>query len=132
MEVHGACHCRRVTYRAAVDPAQIYVCNCTDCQVLSGGPFRIAAPSTGFQLLTGEPTTYVKIAESGTRRRHAFCPTCGSPVYATADVDAPKAHTLRVGCLDARAALPPVRQAWCRSALPWADDVPALPRGERQ
>src|SRR5690348_18487015 len=91
MKVHGSCHCGAITYEAEIDPAKVGVCNCTDCQMLTGSAFRVTvpAPSGQFRLLGGTPTTYVKTAESGTRRRHAFCPRCGTPVYATADVDAP-------------------------------------------
>ena len=132
MKVHGACHCRGITYEAEADPRHVYVCNCTDCQVLTGSAFRVSVPSTGFRLLTGRPATYVKIADSGTRRRHAFCPTCGSPIYACADSDDPPGHTLRVGGLDEKRELAPVGQGWCASALPWAKDVPALPGREGQ
>ena len=30
--------------------------------------------------LTGAPKTYIKVADSGNRRVHAFCPECGAPV----------------------------------------------------
>lgn len=134
MKVHGSCHCRGITYEADVDPRVVYVCNCTDCQVLTGSAYRVSAPAlaASFRILTGSPTTYVKIADSGTRRRHAFCATCGSPVYACADADAPPTYTLRVGCLAEKRELVPVGQGWCSSALPWAKDVPSLPGRERQ
>ena len=34
-----------------------------------------------FRFLSGEPKTYVKIADSGNERVLAFCPQCGTPVY---------------------------------------------------
>ena len=40
MKVHGHCHCGSVKYEADVDPAKAQVCHCTDCQTLSGAPFR--------------------------------------------------------------------------------------------
>lgn len=132
MRVHGACHCRGITWEAEVDPHHVYVCNCTDCQVLTGTAYRVSVPASALRLLTGSPTTYVKIADSGTRRRHAFCPTCGSPIYASPDDDAPSRWTLRVGNLAEKRALAPVGQGWCGSALPWAKDVPSLPGRENQ
>ena len=129
MHVTGSCHCGQVTYEAEVDPAQVGICNCTDCQVLSGSAYRVTvpAPAATFKLLTGPPSVYVKTAESGNKRRHAFCPNCGTPVSATADSDTPAVYGLRVGCLAQKAQLPPQRQIWCRSALDWAQDLRKLP-----
>jgi len=36
------------------------------------------------------------------------------------------------GTLDRRAELRPVRQGWCRSALPWSMDLTQVARTERQ
>ena len=134
MDVHGSCHCSRISYEAEVDPQSVGICNCTDCQMLTGSAFRVtvAAPSTHFRLLTGEPTTYIKTADSGAKRRHAFCPTCGSPVYACAATDAPASFSLRVGCLKEKAQLPPRRQIWCSSALEWVKGIGGLPGRDRQ
>jgi hypothetical protein len=80
MRVDGSCHCGQVTFQAEVDPDKVLVCHCTDCQTLSGTAFRVvvyAEPGT-FKLLTGQPKTYVKTAESGNRRVQGFCGNCGS------------------------------------------------------
>jgi hypothetical protein len=129
MKVHGSCHCGRVTYEAEVDPEKVTLCNCADCQMLTGSAFRVSvpAPARTYRLLAGQPKVYVKTADSGTRRRHSFCPDCGTPVAATADTDTPPFYSLRVGCLRERAALPPKKRIWCKSALEWAQDVSAVP-----
>lgn len=133
MKVHGRCHCGAIRYEADVDPARAQACHCTDCQSLSGAPYRvsIAAPRETFRMLAGTPRTYVKTAESGNKRVQAFCEQCGSPVYSAAVSD-PPAYSLRVACLDERADLPPQKQIWCTSELEWAAEVPDLPRVERQ
>jgi hypothetical protein len=97
--------------------------------MLTGTAFRVSvrAPRSGFRLLKGELTAYVKTADSGTRRRHSFCRTCGTPVYATADMDDPPTYALRVGCLRQRASLPPKTRSWLKSALAWAQDVSGIP-----
>jgi hypothetical protein len=129
MKVHGACHCGQVTYEAEIDPALVNLCNCTDCQMLTGSVFRVSvpAPAAKYRLLSGRPKVYVKTADSGTKRRHSFCPNCGTPVAATADTDNPPFYSLRVGCLRERAQLSPKRRIWCRSALPWSQDVSRVP-----
>jgi hypothetical protein len=129
MRVQGKCHCGAITYEADVDPDEVSLCNCTDCQMLTGSAFRVSvrARKENFRLLTGQPKVYVKTADSGARRRHAFCPHCGTPVSASADTDDPPQYSLRVGCLAQRAELPPKRRIWCRSALPWSQDVSRVP-----
>src|SRR3954451_10970615 len=86
MKVDGRCHCGEITFEAEVDPDALHICHCTDCQTLSGSAFRanIPAPAEHFVLLSGKPKTYVKTAESGNKRLHAFCGTCGAPIYSSA------------------------------------------------
>ena len=132
MKVEGRCHCGTISYEAEVDPAKVTICHCTDCQTLSGSPYRasVPAPAATFRL-RGSPKTYVKTAESGTRRVHAFCPDCGSPVYSCATSD-PPFYSLRVGCLVQRDQLPPGRQIWCQSALHWSGNVEKVARVRKQ
>jgi hypothetical protein len=134
MQVDGQCHCGHIRYEAEADPTKVAICHCTDCQVLTGSPYRVSVvvPASDFRLLAGEPTFYVKTAESGNRRAHAFCPVCGTPVYARPDSDSPQTFTLRIGGLAQRASLPPRRRIWCRSAVDWSIDIGALPAAAQQ
>ena len=134
MQVEGSCHCGQVTYRAEIDPGRVSLCNCTDCQMLTGSAFRVSAPASReqFRLLSGEVKAYVKTADSGAKRIHAFCVNCGTPVYSCANVERPVSYSLRVGCLKQRAELPPRKRIWCRSALAWAQNVSQIPAIDRQ
>lgn len=130
MKVNGACHCGNITYDAEVAAERSTVCHCIDCQVLTGSAYRVSVPTIAgtFRLLTGTPRVYLKTtAESGVPRRHAFCPDCGTPVFAHADEDNPASRTLRVGTLDQRELLAPRRRIWCQSALSWSQDIGSLP-----
>lgn len=133
MKVHGKCHCGQITYSAEVDPEKVSLCHCADCQMLTGSAYRVnvPAPKEQFVLHTGEPKSYIKTADSGNKRKHAFCPNCGTPIYSSAVTD-PPSFSLRVGCLDERAQLSPQRQIWCDSALPWAGDLATIPGIARQ
>ncbi len=133
MKVDGKCHCGRITYEAEVDPDKVLICHCTDCQELSGSAFRIVvrAPAHSFKLLSGEPKTYVKQAESGTTMIQAFCPDCGGPVYGAHAGDHPAFYGIRVSALRQRHQLAPKLQIWCRSELPWVSDTKLLPRVEK-
>lgn len=133
MKVQGRCHCGEIRYHAQVDPATVTICHCTDCQMLTGSVFRANVPTRAgtFTLLSGAPKIYIKTAESGNKRAHAFCPECGTPIYSAAPVD-PQTYSLRIGCLDKRAELKPVKQIWCDSALPWSMNVERIARIARQ
>lgn len=128
MDVQGRCHCGRITYEASVEPSLVRICHCTDCQMLSGTGYRVSVPALkdAFTLKSGTPKIYVKTAESGTKRAHAFCPDCGTPVYSS-PVEDPAFFALRVGCLDQRDKLPPMQRIWCRSQLDWSLDVTGIP-----
>jgi hypothetical protein len=134
MKIDGACHCGAITFRAEVDPAQVGICHCTDCQTLTGTAFRVFVPAAeeSFAILTGRPRHYIKTAESGARRVQAFCPDCGTPLYSTSAGDGPKTYGIRVGSVRQRAELPPRTQYWCRSAQAWLPTLGALPRVERE
>jgi hypothetical protein len=134
MKIDGACHCGTITFEAEADPEKTAVCHCADCQTLSGAPYRASVPvaSETFRLLSGEPAIYVKTAESGNKRVQAFCPKCGSPIYATAFNDPNAVLNLRVGVIRQRDRFVPKRQVWGRSRQPWVDSLASIPRIERQ
>jgi hypothetical protein len=133
MKIEGRCHCGQITYEAVVDPDKVAICHCTDCQMLTGSAYRanIQAPAETFVLRTGQPKIYIKTADSGTKRAHAFCPNCGTPIYSSAITD-PPTYSLRVGGIKQRAKLRPMRQIWCRSALPWSMDLRGVEQLSRQ
>lgn len=119
MQIHGACHCGLISFTAEVDPARVMVCHCSDCQVLSGSPFRaVVAAAVETFVLRGEPKSYVKVAESGNRRAQVFCPQCATPLFATSPEKATQV-VIRLGCVKERAELAPAVQIWQRSSLPW-------------
>ena len=133
MKVHGHCHCGVIRYEAEVDPTRVQICHCADCQAFSGSPYRVSVPvpRESFTLVSGTPRIYVKTAASGNKRVQAFCEVCASPVYSAA-LENPPMYSLRVGCLDERAELPPQKQIWCDSALDWANDIEDLPQIGKQ
>ena len=126
MKIDGGCHCGNITYAAEIDPEKIAICHCTDCQTLSGTAFRtIAVAEEGsFKLLSGELKIYMKISESGRGRQQAFCPECGTPIFAAADEPSPTVHNIRAGSIRQRDQLVPKIQIWTRSEQPWLDQLP--------
>ena len=133
MLINGGCHCGKITYEAEIDPEAVGICHCTDCQTLSGTAFRtvVSAKKENLKLLTGEPKVYIKTAESGNKRAQAFCPDCGTPLWATTPSDQ-QVFGLRVGAIRQRNELTPKRQVWARSAQGWLSALGSMTRVEKQ
>lgn len=135
MNISGQCHCGAIRFTAQIDPSRVFLCHCTDCQAMSGGPCRANVPvPIGQVVLHGEPQLYVKTADSGHRRAQAFCRDCGTQLYA-ADAEVPQMLNFRLGCVNERAELPPAVQMWAHSAMPWLSaltGIPAHPRGKNR
>ena len=125
MKAHGACFCGQITYEAELDTDRILICNCTDCQTLSGSAFRTVAFTTenGFTLLSGELKVYVKIADSGNRRQQA----AGIAAHPSMRPRAGPFYGLRVGTIAQRDQLVPKVHIFNRSKQQWLDRIPALP-----
>lgn len=128
MNISGRCHCGAISFKALVDPSRVMVCHCADCQVFSGAPFRAVLPTPAENVaMQGVAQTYVKVAASGNRRVQAFCPTCGTQLYATEADGPPKVLNLRLGCIDQRNELVPRVQIWGESSAPWLHALATVP-----
>jgi hypothetical protein len=128
MKVEGSCHCGAIRYEAEVDPRRTIICHCTDCQTISGAPYRVNVPALASNLsLTGDPKTYVKVGGSGEPVTTAFCGTCGSALYSCKG-ETPSFVFLRTGAMRQRAELRPRAQGFVLSAMPWAMDISEIER----
>ena len=126
MHIDGQCHCGRVTYEAEIDPDRISICHCTDCQSLTGSPYRVTALCSAGQVrVTGNaPKIYPKTGDNGRTRLQHFCGECGSPLFTSGEDDD---WGIRWGSIRQRRALIPARQVWCRSAASWINDLADVP-----
>jgi len=128
MNIDGGCHCGAIRFTTVVDPSRVVICHCTDCQAMSGAPYRVNVPvSTEYLQLEGELSRYTKTGSSGSKITTTFCPTCGSPVYSSKG-DSPTVVNLRLGGVRQRGDLPPKMQGFCGSAMPWAWDISSVPK----
>ena len=129
MKITGGCHCGAIRYEADVDPDRAMICHCADCQRISGSAYRPILPVSEdqFTLVSGEPKSYVKTADSGNLRPQFFCAECGSHIYATSTDPYPRMFNLRLGTVDQREQIAPRKQIWTRSAQQWATNIEGLP-----
>ncbi len=134
MNIDGSCHCGQIRYRAEIDPDDVLICHCTDCQTLSGSAYRTVAPAKHgtFELLSGKLRKYEKCAEDGSIRIQSFCPDCGTPIYSSPPDGTPGFFGIRVGSIRQRDQLVPKHQYWVRSSQTWTQDLSNMPRTEKQ
>ena len=125
MKVTGRCHCGEVTYHANVDENKVINCHCTDCQIISGAPFRTVVVSVpdGVTFTGAKPKEYIKIAESGNQRAQGFCGNCGTALYATSVGAGERIYGLRIGAVEQADELIPKAHIWYRSHKPWLDNL---------
>ena len=130
MKIDGRCHCGYVTFEAEADPETTTLCNCTDCQIMSGAPLRaiIATRPGTFLITSGNATEYLKTSDSGNIRPQGFCARCGTALYSTSVSDPPKAYNVRLGALRQRDELVPRRQILVRSQQAWVHGLNSIPK----
>jgi hypothetical protein len=87
MHIDGHCHCGHVAYEAEIDPEQVSICHCTDCQQLTGSAFRVTVLTgrDNVRLMAHPPKLYRKRGDNGRVRLQYFCPECGSPLFTTGE-----------------------------------------------
>lgn len=128
MRIDGQCHCGGIRYEAEVDPGQVSICHCTDCQMLTGSPYRVTVLTARDNIrLNGDPKLYVKTGDNGRKRLQYFCADCGSPLFTAGEGAEAGIWGIRWGSIRQRHELVPQRQIWCRSAAPWIHDIRELP-----
>jgi hypothetical protein len=130
MQITGRCHCGAIRYEARVDPEDVGICHCADCQRLTGCAYRVsvATEAENFHILAGTARCYRKIGDSGRASDQFFCEICGSPLWRTNDAGTSLA--IRLGSVDQRHKLTPRHQGWTASALPWVNDIRNIPGSE--
>ena len=134
MKIDGACYCSGITYEAEVDPEKIFICNCTDCQTMTGGTchVNVLVEESNLKFLSGEPVEYVKTAASGNKRAIGFCGRCSTHLYAISAGEGPRVYGLRVPTSRQRDKLVPKQQVWLRSRPHWLSHLDSIPGKEKQ
>ena len=118
IDVNGNCHCGNINIQAKVRKNEVRACHCTDCQKISGAPVRAVAIAYAEEIkIIGKPKEYIKKADSGNERIQAFCPDCGTQLFAT-DMER-KLFNLRTGFLEQRDELKPETHVFTSSGLNW-------------
>lgn len=97
----GGCACGAIRYEMRGEPVFQNHCHCLECRRRSGaghGSYLTFARRAEMTV-TGEARTWRVAGDTGAEKVHAFCPTCGTPVYLTFAA-APDAIAIHAGGLD--------------------------------
>jgi len=81
--ITGGCHCGAVRYELHPPLGAQFLCQCRNCQQLSGSAFStlILVPKRAL-VLTGPTSAHIYDNGGGTGlRQRVFCSRCGSPIH---------------------------------------------------
>ncbi len=132
MKIDGQCHCGDIRFSAEIDPKDVFICHCTDCQHFSGAPYRASVRASAETVVfEGEPKTYLKTAESGAKRAQGFCPNCGTSLFSSSPTNT-TFYMLRLGAVNQKRDLKPTLQSWRRSAQSWSADLHDIASSDQQ
>ena len=129
----GSCQCGNITYEVTREPLVTVACHCRDCQKLSTSAFSVTMllERTGFDLLSGELSSWERPTEAGGTAVCWFCPVCSNRIYHE-NPDVPDIVRLKPGTLDDTSVLEPIGHVWTCREQPWQKDFHDLPRSEGQ
>lgn len=79
----GGCACGAIRYEMSGQPVFQNHCQCLQCQKRSGTGHSsyLTFPRRDAMRITGRASEWRVAGDSGNDKVHAFCPTCGTPVY---------------------------------------------------
>ena len=123
----GGCACGDVRYACSDAPRLVGHCHCEDCRRSSGTGHstHVIVDEAAFQL-SGPLTTYERVGDSGETVSRAFCPRCGSQIFARYAVREGTLH-VRASSLDDPARLSPSLIVYASRQMAWDVTDPSLP-----
>ena len=125
-KVNGQCFCGAVCWEAEIEEQYIGICHCRDCQVFSGGAFRMSGitPPAAFRFTAGEPRRYAKRGDSGAIRVMRFCGECGTHLCSQPEESEDGAFvSIRLSTSLQFGQLRPAMEIFCDSRVPWLTPI---------
>lgn len=132
MKITGGCLCGAVRFESTDPPVITRVCWCRLCQYLGAGSGTVNAcfKTENFSVY-GKTSDYSNIADSGNVMHRAFCPSCGTPMFSSAEAR-PHLIFVRAGTLDDPEMAQPAMTIWTAQAPSWGCIASGLTRVEGQ
>lgn len=128
----GGCACGAIRYETSSDPIFQNHCQCSDCQKRSGTGHAsyLVFPQQADVSITGNASKWKVAAASGNSKTHAFCTTCGTPVYLTLTA-MPDLLVIHAGSLDDPSHFNPEALTYSIRGYAWDTMDPSLQAFER-
>nr|WP_314445920.1 GFA family protein [uncultured Sphingomonas sp.] len=81
-EHRASCRCGQLAAIALGDPMRVSVCHCRNCQKRTGSAFAVQArwPNERVEI-SGSPSVFRKVGDSGNWADFYFCAKCGCDVW---------------------------------------------------
>ena len=123
----GGCACGAIRFHVPSEPIFENHCHCSECQKRSGTGHSsyLTFPGRAEVRITGEATHWRVAGDTGNEKLHAFCPTCGSPVYLTFAAT-PDLIAFHAGSLDDASRFNPQAITYGIRAHAWDTTDPSL------
>jgi hypothetical protein len=118
----GGCQCGAVRFRVEGQLGDASVCHCRMCQKAFGSFYAplVSVRDAKLAWTRGEPKKF----QSSNSAARGFCADCGTPLT----YEAPDGVAIAIGAFDNPAAIVPKIQWGAEAELPYARDIPDLPR----
>ena len=128
----GGCACGAIRFETGEQPIFQNHCQCLDCQRRSGTGHSsyLTFSHRSDMSITGAASEWRVTADSGHDKVHAFCPTCGTPVYLTFTA-MPDLIAVHATALDDPGQFNPQALTYSMRGHPWDVIDPAVQRFER-
>jgi hypothetical protein len=116
----GGCACGAIRYACHEQPMFTWICHRRECQrsTGAGGAVNIVFPKAAVEFTKGQPKFHTSTGTSGQNTHRGFCPECGSPLAAKADL-IPDIHDVSAASLDNPGDLHLIADIWTDSVQPW-------------
>jgi hypothetical protein len=123
----GGCACGAIRYACNAEPMFAWICHCRECQRATGGGgmVNVVFNDSSVRYTLGHPKFHDSTGTRGQKTHRGFCPECGSPIAAKADMF-PHIHGLTAGSLDEPQRINLIANIWTSSAQPWDHLAPSL------
>ncbi len=117
---NGSCQCGSCSYLVTAQPYVAYTCHCRQCQRLSGSAFLacMQVPAESLVVISGEPRSHERLANSGNTLTTWSCPQCASPLFLQNSAR-PRIRTVCVGTLNHPDEVRVSAHIWTIRKLPW-------------